>query len=84
MTTLSDVRDSILVWFAGASSLSTGQVLPAFRWLCEAKGCSYEDPTVECLGGVLDSLRLMALAGGSSQPLLDSQIAPFRNALIDF
>ena len=83
MTTLDELRDAMLVWLSEASSLSTSQVLPAFRWLCEAKGYSFEEPTVGCLGGVLDSLRVMALAGGSSPSALETQIAPFRSALAE-
>ncbi|MBW2448190.1 MAG: hypothetical protein JRG83_20025 [Deltaproteobacteria bacterium] len=81
METLDDLRDGMLVWLAGASSLPTNQVLPTFRWLCEAKGHSFEEPSAECLSGVLDSLWAMALIGGSSRAALETEIAPFRGAL---
>jgi len=78
-----ELRDAMLGWLAAAASLPTSQVRPTFCWLCEVRGCSFDAPTRECLAGVLDSLAVMALAGGSSRPALESQIAPFRDALAE-
>jgi len=80
---LEALRDEMLSWLAAAAALPASQVLPTFRWLCEAKGCTFDAPTRECLAGVLDSLAAMALAGGSSRPALESQIGPFRDALAE-
>ena len=84
MASLQELRDAMLHWFAQASGLSTHEVLPAYRWLCEARGCCYEEPTVECLSGVLDSMRAMALEGGTSRQLVDSHFSPFRHVLAGF
>jgi hypothetical protein len=78
-----ELRDAMLEWLAAASSLPAIEVLPAYRWLCEARGCSFEDPTAECLRGVLDSLRALALAGGAPRAALEAQLAPFRHALAE-
>lgn len=78
---LAEVRDALLDWMAQASELPEAEVRPSFRWLCEAKGFSFDEPTPEGLAGVLESLRVMALRGGSAREPVDAALAPFRAAL---
>ena len=76
-----ELCDEILDWFAAASALSREAVLPAFRWLLEARGGCSDDPTVSSIAGALDSLRQLARQGGSDPAELEASIRHFRRSL---
>ena len=76
-----ELCDEILDWFAAASTLSREAVLPAFRWLLEARGGCFDDPSVSSIAGALDSIRQLARQGGSDPAELEACIRHFRRSL---
>jgi hypothetical protein len=56
-------------------------VLPAFRWLCEARGESFERPTAASLARVIDALKALASQGDSSPSELNATVQSFRRSL---